>query len=909
MKLHNTLALAVLLFCSAQNGFAVKAYPGVIKAKQADGTEISIRLHGSEHGHYTTTVDGYPLIYNEATNNYEYATIVSGKLKSSGIVATNSERRSPQATELLKSINKETAQQLAMKMSLQKRVGQQTAVKKVVQRPKKALMNNFPHFGEQHSIVILMEFNDKSFSTMKNPKEYYDEAMNKEGFTAINGATGSARDFFIASSHGQFKPTFDVYGPVKINYGQHDAGDGTYNTPINMGTFVKAVVEAIDDEVDFSQYDHDGDGNVDNIYIYYAGKGSADSNDANTIWPHAFTMNEWGVEVKTKDGVNINSYTCSNEEDGLSDGFTTGIGTFVHEFGHCLGFMDLYDTNGVYSSYTPGSWDTMCSGSYNNNSNTPPLYSSYECYELGWLKPEVITRRSGDLNELPYLGESNKAYMIQVPGNENEYYLLENRQKKGWDAYLPGSGMLVWHIDYDEDLWRDNKVNTVGRHQRVDIVEANGRYSGTGYYQTGVPFPGSDNVTEYSFKSWDAVHLLDIDKISDVNGLVSFYVKGADSGITKPELTASNERYNGFDLSWNKVEKAENYLLNVKKVNEDNSLTDLEDYTDKTVTGENVSVEGLEKETTYQVSLASCNGSYITDADTKEVKTTEKFFTDEKVKNIMEKDVTMTSFSASWDTIDGAQDYVVNLEKVTYDGEKVTSAYDFTDRMDGMPAGWETNCKNFSSSKGTFGETAPSLKMTANGNYLTMSLEGAKVNNLNFWYYVSSASEGSTVEVQALRNGQWITEKTIDASEKTKENLSLNFNAADKVRLLFNRTGTAYVVIDDVSISGNKQSGSKMDRYTEKSVGEKAEASFDGLEKATTYCLTVYGVKNGEKTITSDKHYVTTADDVSGINSVNASADAAELIFDISGRRINNERNAEGILIKKSNGKTVKTTK
>ena len=126
-----------------------------------------------------------------------------------------------------------------MKMSLQKRVGQQTAVKKVVQRPKKALMNNFPHFGEQHSIVILMEFNDKSFSTMKNPKEYYDGAMNKEGFTAINGATGSARDFFIASSHGQFKPTFDVYGPVKINYGQHDAGDGTYNTPINMGTFVK----------------------------------------------------------------------------------------------------------------------------------------------------------------------------------------------------------------------------------------------------------------------------------------------------------------------------------------------------------------------------------------------------------------------------------------------------------------------------------------------------------------------------------------------------------------------------------------------------------------------------------------------------------------------------------------------
>ena len=156
--------------------------------------------------------------------------------------------------------------------------------------------------------------------------------------------------------------------------------------------------------------------------------------------------------------------------DGYRSGnLTAGIGTFVHEFGHCLGLADHYDTSKSWAKYTPDCWDTMASGSYNNDGNTPPLYSSFERCELGWLEPEDLTAEADTVNRLPNLGDSNKAYLIRVPGVDSEYFLLENRQQKGWDAYLPASGLLVWHIDDDPEVWAKSEVNNTPAHQHVDI--------------------------------------------------------------------------------------------------------------------------------------------------------------------------------------------------------------------------------------------------------------------------------------------------------------------------------------------------------------------------------------------------------------------------------------------------------
>ena len=220
MKIRRILLATFASMLMSQATFAVPAYPGVIKAKQADGTEISIRLHGDEHGNYRTTEDGFLLMYNSATRNYEYATVTNGVARCSGIVAADAAKRTSQAKSFLATIDKQSVISLYNKQNedmlkdFNSKVTARRMAAKAAKRPSKVLVNNFPHMGEQHSIVILMEFNDKQFSTVENASQYYNDAMNKEGFTAENGANGSVRDYFIASSHGAFKPTFDVYGPV-----------------------------------------------------------------------------------------------------------------------------------------------------------------------------------------------------------------------------------------------------------------------------------------------------------------------------------------------------------------------------------------------------------------------------------------------------------------------------------------------------------------------------------------------------------------------------------------------------------------------------------------------------------------------------------------------------------------------
>lgn len=917
MKIKRILLATFASMLMSQATFAVPAYPGVIKAKQADGTEISIRLHGDEHGNYRTTEDGFLLMYNSATRNYEYATVTNGVARCSGIVAADAAKRTNQAKSFLATIDKQSVISLYNKQNedmlkdFNSKVTARRMAAKAAKRPSKVLINNFPHMGEQHSIVILMEFNDKQFSTVENASQYYNDAMNKEGFTAENGANGSVRDYFIASSYGAFKPTFDVYGPVQINYGQHDAGQGTNNTSINMGTFVKAAVEAIDAEVDFSQYDHDGDGYVDNVYIFYAGKGAADSNDSRTIWPHAFDMRDWGVTLKTNDGVSIGSYTCSNEVNGGRPNYPAGIGTFVHEFGHCLGLPDLYDTAGraSVSNYTPMSWDVMAYGNYSNDGNTPALYSSYERYELGWIEPEEITSSTRGVFSLPALGESNKAYKVNVPGNENEYFLFENRQQTGWDEYLPGNGMLVWHIDMDEKIWMANTVNNEANHQRVDIVEANGKQSGNEKYESGVTFPGTSNVTSYDFKAWNDEVMFYMDKAKDDNGIISFIAKGGDVDLMAPAFTVGNKSYDSFDLSWTAAEGAEHYLLNVKKVNADNTTTPLNSYTDKKVVGTKCNVTGLEPETQYEVSLKSCAGAFSSEEKVERVTTEVKAFSQYKVEGLKVTAVADNSFTASWTGLADAQTYSVVLAKKTFEGEPVVTFYDFSGKNPGMPYGWKTNSTTYSSASGSYGYAAPSLRFGTKGHYLVMVNQDAIISHVEFWMKPSKVSETAYIAVQRLVDGEWVDAEKLYLTESEGKMYYFDVEPASSVRLYFNRTGSETAQIDDAAVSGHGVKNIPVANYDNKNVGNVLTYTFTGLESCTTYILNVYGEKNGEKTMASDDLVVTTVDGSTSISGVASEGRTSKTAYDLSGRRVNKGNAASGVYIIRENGKAVKVAK
>ena len=338
-------------------------------------------------------------------------------------------------------------------------------------RPRQTQLQN-AFVGEKRGLIILVDFPDVHFQD-DNPISTWMVIANQEGY-ADNGAIGSISDYFHDQSYGQFQLTFDVFGPVEAAhehayYGQNiDWGEPTGWFDQNVAELVEEACLGVADQVQFSDYDWDGDGIVEQVFLLYAGYGENDywSKDSTVIWPHMSTLSlDWegyeeGIQLQ---GVRIDTYACSNEIN--RSGSLVGIGTFCHEFSHCLGLPDMYNTKKGVSVL--GRYDLMDQGCYNGNCWCPVGYSSYERYVCGWLIPTAIDVPP-EVEEISFLDESPDAGIYRVSDDANDYYLIEKREKKGWDTYLPTEGLFAWHIDYDEEAWTENTVNNDPDHLRVE---------------------------------------------------------------------------------------------------------------------------------------------------------------------------------------------------------------------------------------------------------------------------------------------------------------------------------------------------------------------------------------------------------------------------------------------------------
>lgn len=541
-KLSAALVAASILMSVPATLHAVKAYPGLLKVVQPDGSEMTVKKIGDEFGHYTVTADGYPLVRENGC--YYYATAdATGRLTSTGVMARAEALRSAADVEALSAIDRNAVVDAHVR-ALTPRASQRRLVRDRAMSvtapsatsprrvPSNMLTTDFPSKGKQKAIVILVEYTDVKFR-VADPLDYYTRMLNQTGFSD-DGATGSANEYFLGASSGQFDCSFDVYGPVTLAHNMAYYGKNDYwGEDSHPEEMVIEACQQLDATVDFSQYDRNGDGKIDNVFVYYAGEGEATCNDENTVWPHASVVSG----NHRFDGCLLNDYGCTNEwvaQYGRAD----GVGTFVHEFSHVIGLPDLYDTEYSYYTFTPNSFSLLDNGSYLNEGRTPPTYSSFERLSMGWISPLEITGPSSV--RLENLGDSNMACIVST-GDPNEFFLFENRQNTGQDRYLKGRGMLVWHIDYDKVKWDNNTVNNTAGHQNVDIVEANN----TQYevLSAGIPFPGSGNKTSFtfstspSFKTWNGDDLgLPLTNIASDNGVITFDVAGGGpqlSGITE----------------------------------------------------------------------------------------------------------------------------------------------------------------------------------------------------------------------------------------------------------------------------------------------------------------------------------------------------------------------------------------
>lgn len=631
----------LLFVVAASSLYAVPAMHRWKTVVQMDGSIMQVMLVGDEHLHYYITKDHVPLI--KKNGSYYYADKIGYGMKATSLLAHALESR--KAAELsavanIKSVAGMTPHpDKVMPAALVSSSGQIMRIKAKSSSATRAMSSSYT--GSRRGLVILVQFPDKKFS-VSDPKTVFTNVVNEDNYASPFpfNTHGSVHDYFKDQSYGLFDLTFDVYGPVTLSnnyayYGQNDAlGNDKY-----PGRMIVEGCKAVLDSsgIDLSDYDWNGDGMVDQVFVLYAGQGEASGGDVNTIWPHEYNLyssyyndanGTWSVlnrdrsyflpgqngtggaagkynylvyqvNSKSPTGYEIfNTYACSNEayvQSGTS--FLMGIGVICHEFSHCLGFPDMYDETG--SNYGMGYLDLMNSGCYNGPYMLgwkPSGYTSYERHEAGWLNYSELNDNDSIGAEVPISENGAKAYKIVNPNHEDEYYLLENRQKTGWDTYIPCAGLQVTHVDYDPAIWNANIVNTLGSvasdsstvsndHERFTILHADNSDKLRSYSdvvskdEAGDLYPyiaegvKNDSITDFSTPAdflyntnRDGTRFLHISIMNitqNTDGTVSFQYNpvlafpGNTTGILDSVIKKDNETAGIYDLNGRFISSAE----------------------------------------------------------------------------------------------------------------------------------------------------------------------------------------------------------------------------------------------------------------------------------------------------------------------------------------------------------------
>ena len=539
MKNLFRLVFLVVFVLLSYDVLAIVARPTTKSYKLPDGTSIDVRLHGDEHFNWTTTADGYRLVQNSEGYFVYVSSLKSGSVVPSEIRASDIDKRTIEELKFVNLVGKNIG------------VREQVALYKQNKSRLKSSVSDFPSTGTpKKSLLILATFNDKSPTFTQTD---FDNLMNYK-----YKKKGSFRDFYLENSNGNFDitTTVTVWVTVPNSYAY-------YSPDTKWAEFAFDAIKAADPLVDYSQFEKNGS-NLYGVTIIHQGMGQETSQNPNDIWSHQGELAYYKPSAlsRTFDGVVLNSYSMQPEI--YDPGKITGLGIIAHEFGHLLGLPDFYDTDYEQSGGNfdgTGSWDLMASGAYNGSYDpaTPnaldaasPAHNNPISKEfLGWITPAVLN--SAQQITLNPIISSQTVYKIKT-STPKEFFYLENRQQLGFDTYLPGHGMLVYHVD---SSWINTHSSTndinVGSHQGLYVKVA----AGTSINASGTPFPGAGynkNVTDNTtpnLDSWLGVPTSkSITNISeDASGVITFDFMSIQSGSPQ-SFDSKNVYATQNNLTW-----------------------------------------------------------------------------------------------------------------------------------------------------------------------------------------------------------------------------------------------------------------------------------------------------------------------------------------------------------------------
>lgn len=551
------ICLVLSLLAFSKQAYSVSACPVPLVYTQPDGAEITIRLHGDERVSWAETTDGYTLLRNRA-DGWEYARRNRyGDLENSGVLAHDLQHRDKTEEtftgQIQKQLNFSEKQlvDLTRQSELQLKSAQNT--------------NGFAPVGSKKLLMILIGFSDKPFV---QTNESFNNLMNKRGLTT-SGITGSVNDYFRETSYGQFDLTTTVVGPYTATNTLDYYGTNSPSKDYRINELIVEALSKANADVNYADFDNDLDGVVDGVYVVYAGYGEASGAPSNTIWPKA-----GGISTQIMDGKYIKNYSCSSELRGTTGDNITTIGVICHEFGHTCGARDYYDIDDVTGgSFTgTGNWDLMAGGNWNGSpsGSCPAHFNPKVKVDFNWVTPVVLS--SAATVSIPDVTTSKSIYIYNT-NTSNEYFILENRQKNGFNASIPGHGLMIYHYSksyFDNNSYR-NKTHPQGFYPVCASATSNPGSSPANYgtiNSDGCPFPGRSKKVAFSdfttpcSKSWDGSNTgSELTNISEISGNIYFCFKGCSSPLPPTEFDADAKSATEIELKWKNNEAGNNVVV------------------------------------------------------------------------------------------------------------------------------------------------------------------------------------------------------------------------------------------------------------------------------------------------------------------------------------------------------------
>ena len=780
----------LFLFCIivSRMAFAVSAYPGLVEYTQPDGTKLSLYLKGDERTKWALSEDGYTLMHNKA-GYFEFAVQdEKGDMVPSGVVAKNVLQRGLKEKSLLDKTKKSlffSKDQLSIISQINQVYAQESAIAQA-----------FPTTGTRKLICLLIGYKDKPFVRTNAD---FDALFNTLGYT-VDNATGSVKDFYAENSYNQLNLQTDVAGPFVASqnlayYGTNDAsGYDLYPREL-----VTEAINLADPTVNFANYDNDGDGWVDGVYVIYAGYGEEAGAPSNTIWAHAWSL----ASAVLKDGKYLQRYSCSSELRGTSGTSLCRIGVICHEFGHVLGSPDFYDTNystnGQYEG--TGYWDLMASGSWNNNGATPAHFTGLvKVRFFNWATETVLTS-PGSVTLYNAAQDKYSFYRINTT-TTNEYFFLENREKHLFDAYIPGSGMIIYHV---HSQMGTSNINITAPQKMYPVAQnatsepsstpaSYGTISSSTCPWTGTGKNTFSDTSTPSSRSWAGantnVPLTQIlrDAATKTVTLTVGTVAAPPSAPVASAATGTTQT--GFNANWSASTGATGYYLDV--ATNSTFTTYVTGYQNKNVNNVTTSaVTGLTAGTTYYYRVRAYNANG-TSGNSGTITVTTTANAPAAPVAIAATSVTSSGFTAKWNASTGATNYYLDV-----------------------------------SLSSTFGSFVTGYNNKSVGNVTSSAVSGLTSNTTYYYrvraYNTAGTSASSNTITVVLPAGPPAAPVATAATNVARNSFTANWNKS---------TGATSYYID---VSTSSSFLTKLTNYNNKLLGDVASLSITGLSANKTY--------------------------------------------------------------------------